>query len=52
MAWLIFLFGIYLIIDGVASLIYFHKQRSAFQLIRVGRTLIGCIIIIYILARM
>ena len=38
---MLIIFGIYLIIDGVASLIKFHKQGIFPQGVRVGRTLIG-----------
>jgi len=52
MNWLIIIFGVYLIIDGIASLIYF-RQVAPFphQLVRVGRTFIGCLIIIDLLTR-
>jgi hypothetical protein len=50
MNWLIFAFGIYLIIDGIASLIYFRREAPFFhQLVRVGRTFIGFSIIIDLL---
>jgi len=53
MFWLIIICGVYLVVDGIASLIVFRKWAPVFhQLVRVGRTLIGCIIIIYILTRM
>jgi len=39
--------GIYLIIDAAGSLIKFRRQPTIYQLIRVGRGLIGLALILY-----
>ncbi|MCK4418140.1 MAG: hypothetical protein KAV99_08225 [Candidatus Latescibacteria bacterium] len=39
------LFGVYLIIDGLASLYVFRKQAWYYQAVRLGRTLIGIILL-------
>jgi len=52
MNWLIIACGIYLIIDGIASLIYFRREAPVYhQLVRVGRTFIGFLIILILLTR-
>jgi len=39
------LFGVYLIIDGLASLYVFSEQAWYCQVVRLGRTLIGIILL-------
>ncbi len=42
---ILLLFGVYLIIDGLASLYVFRKQAWYCQAVRLGRTLIGIILL-------
>lgn len=42
---MLIMFGLFLILDGIASLIKFHKQGIFPQGVRVGRTLIGLILL-------
>lgn len=39
------LFGFYLITDGIASLYKFRDQAWYYQLVRLGRTIIGIILL-------
>jgi len=41
------LFGVYLIIDGLVSLYVFREQAWYCQAVRLGRTLIGVILLFF-----
>ena len=42
---ILILFGVYLTVDGLVSLYVFRKQAWYYQAVRLGRTLIGIILL-------